>query len=196
MFGAFGTLMILWAMAGAPRPRGKPVTAASPAPICSNLRRVVAFVPGEALPPPIALRRSRLDHRGAQVCALICSFDCSFDDHRVRCLSKRPAPTDLVFRSPNCAGENPTYRTFKTNNGGSIPLLTKRSDRTNCASKSNAGAEGRSRTREAKPLSKLAASGGLTSRYGMEARQGGDAFLRLCAPAQQPARASSRGERP
>ena len=25
MFGAFGTLMILWAMAGAPRPRGKPV---------------------------------------------------------------------------------------------------------------------------------------------------------------------------
>ena len=53
MFGAFGTLIGSRATAGATRPRDKPVTAASPAPIRNKLRRVVDFVSGEELPLPV-----------------------------------------------------------------------------------------------------------------------------------------------
>jgi hypothetical protein len=55
MFGAFGTLTESRATAGATSPRDKPVTAASPAPICSTLRRVLDCAEGETPPPSVCL---------------------------------------------------------------------------------------------------------------------------------------------
>src|ERR1700730_850246 len=88
MFGTFGTLMGSRATAGATTSRDKPVTAASPAPICSKLRRVVDFVSGEALPPPICPSRispwPSVDtsmHADLSICRFHCEDYTASNDH-------------------------------------------------------------------------------------------------------------------